>query len=89
MTVAFNTDTIDWFTAYRDQSLRMFELDFRDTQTGTPTKNLKLQCIGKVTQYGELAEREGQDIVKIKVVSEYDGTRDFRVRLANGVTGLT
>ena len=91
MTVAFskNTDarfsTKDWFTQlYRAQKLGYFGLKFRHKYDDK--KGLELLQSGKITEFGEISEREGQDIVKLKLVSEWDdksdGKKDFVIRLA-------
>ena len=71
MTVGFNNDTagggtVGWFPLFRDQTERVLELRF----DGIGGQQLRLQQSGKFTEYGTLTEREGQDIVKVKFVSE-------------------
>ena len=99
LTAAFNTTTSGYFdTLYKNQNssganvgaqgMRMFGLHFDNGATTTSNRKLKLQLSGKLTEYDTLTEREGQNIVKLKVVSEYDDTpgaaRDMRVELVNG-----
>lgn len=88
LTVAFNATTKAWFEdLYRVQEYQVFALEFINNVTGTlvpaDDKSLSLQVGGKITQYATLTEREGQDIVKIKIMSEFDdtGARDMRVIL--------
>ena len=87
MTVGFNTTTAGWFANFTGQTLRMVELSF----TGSNSRSLKLQQSVKLIEYMELTEREGQDIVKLKFVSEYDdtGARDLRAILVNRDADLT
>ena len=83
MTVAFNQTTRDWRTLFRDQTARVVEVRLDPTSDNS----LKLQQSGKFTEFGELTEREGQDIVKVKFVSEYlagaSGDKDLSVELIN------
>ena len=65
------------YDAHLAQELQFFGLQFTD---GTST--LDLQLSGHVTDYGELAEREGQSIVRVQFQSTYEDDRDMRVVLA-------
>lgn len=95
MTVALNSGTSGWFTRFLEQTLTVMELRFTGTETiamaNDSVKQLKLQTGGKITEFNELTEREGQDIVKVKLVSEYDstGARDMGVEVRNSVVSLT
>lgn len=93
MTIAFNATTAGWWrTLYRQQNAYGFQLKFDGSGTGTALeKSLDLNTFGKMTEFGTLAEREGQNIVKVKIMSEYDGTVDVRessVVLRNTVASI-
>ena len=83
MTVGFhNTVATTWFnTNFRTQAARVLGLHFN----GIGNRELRLQMSGFLTEYSEITEREGQDIVKVKWVSSYDQTsgRDMRVNLVS------
>ena len=72
----------------RIQESRVLELRFYgkdyDHNAGVG-KLLSLQINGKLVEYSSLSEREEQNIVSLKFLSEYDeeGGRDFRVILVN------
>ena len=88
MTVGFNTDAIALFDAFLAQTQKVVELRFTGSNIGSNPKTLKLQAGGNVTEFEPLGEREGQDIVKMKLVSIYDDTagvaKDMGVILQNG-----
>lgn len=97
MTVGFKEDSLMpdthrsipyWFHLFREQEVRKMEIQFNEEGTN---KQLRLQASGKFTEFGELSEREGQNIVKIKFVSEFDDTvdRDMRMYLTNGLSNST
>ena len=93
MTIAFNATTSGWWDdIYREQVAYAFQLGFVGSGTGATGKSLDLNTMGKITEFGTLAEREGQDIVKVKVVSELDqnttGARDMSVVLRNTVSAI-
>lgn len=92
MTVAVNSDVASWFANhYRlasgiNQPRREIALQFNGSMPGnTVSKQLRLRMFGALTEYGELAEREGQDIVRIKYQSILDETeiRDMQIELIN------
>ena len=91
MTVAFNRDVNSWFDRFIDQSYGWYSLTFN----GTGNNSLALRVGGKITEYNELTEREGQNIVKLKIMSEYDsgiavtgGGRDMEIILQNGLNSI-
>lgn len=91
MTVGFNpTTAATWFGLFQNQTARMVELNFN----GTDNRQLRLQTYGVITEYNELTEREGQDIIKVKWVSLLGGgsgavaDRDSRVLLYNNLAAL-
>ena len=80
MTVGFNSTTTAWFNSlFASQSLYMYKLEF----DGPNNQALDLYISGYMTEFAELTEREGQDIVRLKIASAYDstGSRDMRVNL--------
>ena len=82
MTLAFNEDISNWFSSYfRSQNYQWYGLRFN----GVGSRVLDLLVGGKVTEYNELSEREGQDIVKLKIMSEFDNStgieRDMAIEL--------
>ena len=100
---SLNNSTADWFAQlYRTQIARVVELRFtgssldsNDNTGFSDNKTLRLRMRGKLTQFGELAEREGQDIVRIKFVSEMSNfdsaageAKDMEVILTNGIPEL-
>ena len=80
LTIAINDDdyAAELYDAHLAQDLQFFGLQFADG-----TRKLDLQLSGHVTDYGELAEREGQSIVRIQFQSTYDrtGEQDMAVLL--------
>ena len=83
MTVGFKRDTTGeqthdstayWFNIFRTQAARKIEIAFQGQEDsgGSPNQRLRLQASGKFTEFAELTEREGQNIVKVKFVSEFD-----------------
>lgn len=92
MTVAFNSDTKDWYTQFRGQDKMYFEIRFDNGRTGGVERGLQLRQACKLTEFNELTEREGQDIVKLKFVSEYDAAsgvlKDMDVIVTRGAATL-
>ena len=71
MTVGFNTTTKAWFNSlFANQQPAAFGIGF----TGGGNARLGLNLNGFMTEFAELTEREGQDIVRLKVVSAYNPT---------------
>ena len=67
MTAGFTTDvSTNWYDYFLNQVPRVVELRFGGSNA---TKSLRLRVSGVITEYNELTEREGQDIVKLKWVS--------------------
>ena len=60
--------TRDWYEMFRNQTKFWLGLFF----AGTNRKGLWLKMGGKFTEFSEMSEREGQNIVKVKFVSEFD-----------------
>ena len=90
MTVGFNDTSVGWFTSFAP------DVDVNPRQTrqvlgihfeGVGNRALNLQMSGVITEYNELTEREGQDIVKVKWISLYDdavaANRDMRISLVS------
>ena len=91
MTVGFNDSAVELFDAYNDQSQVVVELRFTGSEvSANNNKSFKLQVGGNVTEFMELSEREGQDIVKVKLMSIFDdtGDRDMSIILENGEDDL-
>ena len=88
MTVAFNREVNTWFDRFINQDYGWYSLTF----DGTGSNSLALRVGGKITEYNELTEREGQNIVKLKIMSEYDSTdsveRDMEIILINSLNRI-
>ena len=71
--------TRDWYEMFRNQTKFWLGLYF----AGTNRKGLWLKMGGKFTEFSEMSEREGQNIVKVKFVSEFDeaADKDMEVKL--------
>ena len=88
LTIGFNEHAAGLFENYVAQDYVIPQMKFNGSRISTMNRNLSLAMGGFITEYSELSEREGQDIVKLKIVSAYDSTedQDMAVSLNSGLT---
>lgn len=93
VTFAFNSGTAGLFANYiaSPQTAKFIRLEFTGPLVGTTHHDtLDLDGCFIIDDYDTLTEREGQDIVKMKMVSQYDitATAEWEVILRNGIATL-
>jgi len=91
LTAAFNSTVAGLYAAYLAQTKEYVRLKFTGPLVGvTAHDELDLDGCFIIDDYDTLDERDGQDIVKLKLVTEKDGANanDWQVILKNGVATL-
>ena len=86
LTVAYNANAVSLYPVYNAQTSIFIRLDF----DGPAGAKLTLDGCYVIDDYGTLEERDGQDIVKLTLVSIYDQTGNFEwgVKLVNSLPAL-
>jgi len=86
LTVAFNANAVGLYYLVDTQSNLFIRLDF----PGPNGANLTMDGCYVIDDWGTLEERDGQDIVKLTLVSIYDRIGDFEwgIKLVNSVPAL-
>ena len=90
-TLAFNANAVTLWTAYTAQTPIFIRLKFTGPLIGaTAHDELDLDGCFVIDEYSELQDREGQDIVKLKLLSQYDitGTSEWQIILKNALSVL-
>ena len=73
LTVAMNAEVANWYRDhYRTLNTRQNTRDVWLYFDGDNSKEFALGISGALIEYGELSEREGQDIVRVKYTSQYN-----------------
>ena len=94
VTFAFTSGVAGYYTDYiaAPQTHKFIRLEFTGPKIGATTGYDKLQLDGSfvIDDFSTLAEREGQDVVKLKLLSEYDstGTSEWQILLTNALSAL-
>ncbi len=92
MTMAFNSTAVDFWSAYiaSPQTVKFVEIAFQGAAISSGYNALKLDGAYVIDTYDTLTEREGQDIVKVKLLSQYDATsgKDWQAVLVNSISAL-
>lgn len=93
LTLAFTSGVAGYFANYKasPQTKMFVGIKFTGPLVGV-SSHAELDLFGAyvIDDYDTLDERDGQDIVKLKLVSEYDvtGTAEWQVVLKNGVSAF-
>lgn len=92
LTLAFDTSALTLFTAFKasPQTASYVALKFTGPAITGGTDGLILQGCFTVAEYPTIEERDGQDVVKLKLTSQYDATsgKEWEVILTNAVATL-
>jgi hypothetical protein len=93
LTLAFNSVSYAMWAAYiaASQTQQFCRLEFTGPLIGATAHDiLDLDGCFVIDDYDTLTERDGQDIVKLKMLSEYDstGTAEWQIILKNAVATL-
>lgn len=91
LTLAFTSGAAGYFADYiaSPQNKKYIRMKFTGPLVGATSRDeLDIDGSYVIDDYPELTERDGQDIVKLKLVSIYDttGSKEFQVILKNGVS---
>ena len=93
MTLAFTSGVAGYFANYiaSKQTAMFIRIGFIGGLIGvTATNSLNLDGCYVIDDYPKFDEREGQDIVKLKLVSIYDvtGTSEWKITLGNAIAAF-
>lgn len=91
LVIAFNSDAVTRFAEFIAGTAKFYKIKTLGTLiSGSTYKELSISLSGAIQSWDKLGERDGEDVVSIKLVSQYDqtGGKEFLVYLVNNVTAL-